>query len=63
LKQTETSKILRELHADQGSEIITKELEKFLAENGTKLTTSVVNTPQHNSLIERANRTLLDMSV
>jgi hypothetical protein len=62
LKQTETSKILRELHADQGSEIITKELEKFLAENGTKLTTSVVNTPQHNSLIERANRTLLDMS-
>ena len=53
-------KKLKRLHSDGAGETINADVDSFLKENGTIHTTTVPHTSQHN-LIERANRTLIDM--
>jgi hypothetical protein len=60
LFQTQLKKTLLHLHHDQGKEIMNATLAKFLDDQGTKRTTSAAYTPEHNALIERANRTIIE---
>jgi hypothetical protein len=49
-----------ELHSDGGGEFVNHKLDKFLLDRGTKHTTTVKHTPQHNGKAERMNRTMLE---
>ena len=60
-EQTQTGLTLKHLHSDNGTEVCTDEVSKFLTNQGSIHTTSTVYTPQHNSLVERRNRTLIEM--
>ena len=53
------AKVLR-LHTDGGKELVNNELKQFLDNNGTVHTVTTAHTPQHNALVERANRTLVE---
>jgi hypothetical protein len=56
--QVYTGKILERLHTDGGGEFLNKVLKKFLADNGTELTTTTPNSPELNSIVEKMNGTL-----
>jgi hypothetical protein len=60
--QTQTEKTLKQLHHDNGTEICTEEVSEFLTSQGTIQTTSTTYTPQHNSLIERKHRSIIEMA-
>ena len=60
-EQTQTGLTMKHFHSDNGTEICTDEVKLFLTNQGTIHTTSTVYTPQHNSLVERKNRTLMEM--
>ena len=62
LQQNITKKKLLRLHTDNGGEFINKELEQFLLSNGTESTTTVAGTSEHNSIVERKNRTLQEIA-
>ena len=62
LQQNITGKKLLRLHTDNGGEFINRELEQFLRSNGTESTTTVAGTSEHNSIVERKNRTLQEIS-
>jgi hypothetical protein len=59
-KQTETSKKVKIVHYDGGTEIANATVADFLRNNGTKLTTTEAYTPQHNSVAENAHQTLMN---
>ena len=59
--QVYTGKKLKRFHTDNAKEYVNKKLSEFFKSNGTVHTTSADYTPQHNSLIERVHRTLLEM--
>ena len=61
-KQTTLGKKLKRLHGDGGGEFINAELEAFLKDNGTELTTTPPNTPEYNNIAERMNRTLREFA-
>ena len=61
LKQNQTRKLLKRFHSDNGGAFINGKLESYFARQGTIQTSSTPYTPQHNSLIERMNRTELEM--
>ena len=48
------------LRSDGGCEYIASELQQFLKNKGTKHEITTPDAPQHNSVAERMNRTLLD---
>lgn len=52
-----------EFHSDGGGEFRSTELLKFFSENGITPTTTLAGTPQHNGIVERMNRTLLEKMV
>jgi transposase InsO family protein len=52
---------LKRFHSDNGGEFVNTKLKQFLDGNGTIHTTSAAYTPQHNSIVERCNRTMLEM--
>lgn len=60
--QTTTGRTLKRIRCDGGGEFINSELRDFLASNGTELTYSTANTPQHNPIAERMNGKLQEMS-
>jgi hypothetical protein len=60
--QTQTELKLKELHSDGGKELVNGEVSEFLGNNGTKQTTTTPHTPEHNGIVERANRTIMDMA-
>jgi hypothetical protein len=60
--QTQLNMILKRLHSDNGTEVKNDIVKAFLDSQGTIHTTSIPNMPQHNSLIERKNRTEIEMS-
>jgi transposase InsO family protein len=62
MMQLQTGKILKRYHSDNGTEVVNKKMDDFLASQGTIHTTSTPYTPQHNSIVERKNRTVIDMS-
>jgi len=59
--QTQREKTLKRLHSDGGKEFVNSELSKFLREQGTDHSTTTTHTPQHNGIVERANRTIMEM--
>ena len=53
-----TSLKLQTLHTDGGGEFLNSTLEEFLTASGINLTTTTRDSPQLNSIVERANQTL-----
>src|SRR6185437_2139297 len=59
--QVKTGLKLKKFHSDGGGEFINDELKLFFCENGTTQSTTTAHTPVHNSIVERMNRTELEM--
>jgi Reverse transcriptase (RNA-dependent DNA polymerase)/Integrase core domain len=59
---TQFEKRIKVIRSDNGTEYINKELQVFLSENGILHETSCVGTPQQNSVAERKNRHLLEIT-
>jgi hypothetical protein len=51
-----------EFHTDRGGEFLGGQLQRFWVHHGTRATTTLPYTPQHNGRAERANRTLVEMA-
>lgn len=51
---------IKKLHSDRGGEYLSKEFSDHLAKSGTKRNLTVHDTPEHNGVAERLNRTLLE---
>ena len=49
-----------EFHSDGGGEFVSVELKRFFTASGISATTTLANTPQHNGIAERANRTVME---
>jgi len=62
LCQTQTGEKLKRLHSDGGKEFLNREVNEFLNSNGTAQSHTTPHTPQHNGIVERANRTIMDMA-
>ena len=60
--QTQTDKKLKRMHSDGGKEIVNREVSEYIESNGTIHTITTAHTPQHNALIERMNRTIVEMT-
>ena len=60
--KTSHSKTVRRINTDGGGEYVNKRLTKFCASTGTKHTVTNVETPEHNSIAERWNRTIKEMA-
>jgi hypothetical protein len=58
--KTEHGKPLKEIHSDGGGEFRSQVLLDFWATEGTKVTTTMPHTPQHNARAERKGRTILE---
>ena len=56
--KTQTGKPLKRFHTDGGTEYLP--LKKYFNEQGTIMTTTTRDTPQHNGMAERMNRTILE---
>jgi transposase InsO family protein len=52
---------IKKIRSDNGTEFKNSQIERFLEEEGIKHEFSSPNTPQQNGVVERKNRTLLDM--
>jgi hypothetical protein len=62
LCQTQLRKKLKQVHSDGDKAIlVNNEMKKFLADNGTRATITTSYTPQHNGMIERMNRTFINV--
>jgi hypothetical protein len=53
---------VKKIRSDNGSEFKNLQVEKFLEEEGIKHEFSAPHTPQQNGVVERKNRTLIDMA-
>jgi hypothetical protein len=51
---------VKKLHSDRGGEFNSHEFDKHLARNGTARSLTTHDTPEHNGIAERLNRTLLE---
>ena len=49
-----------EFHSDNGGEFLSKELLHYFSGAGTAVTTTIPHTPQHNGIVERMNRTIME---
>jgi hypothetical protein len=58
--EVETGQCLHILRSDGGGEYMGGDLGKYLEEKGIQQELTTPDTPQHNSIAERMNRTLLD---
>ena len=61
-EQTQQERRVKVFHSDGGGEFVNTELKQFFEQNGTTHTTTTPYTPQHNAIIERANRTICEMA-
>jgi hypothetical protein len=50
------------LRSDNGGEFVSKEFKNCCDENGIKIHFSVTKTPQQNGVVERKNRTIMEMA-
>jgi transposase InsO family protein len=53
---------IKKIRSDNGSEFKNTQVEEFLDEEGIKHEFSTPYTPQQNGVVERKNRTLIDMA-
>jgi hypothetical protein len=60
--QNEFELRIKKIRSDNGMEFNNSQIEGFLEEEGIKNEFSSLYTPQQNSVVERKNRTLLDMA-
>jgi hypothetical protein len=60
--QNEFGLRIKKIRSDNGTEFKNSQIEGFLEDEGIKLEFSSPYTPQQNSVVERKNRTLLDMA-
>jgi hypothetical protein len=58
--EVQTGRPLKRFHSDNGGEYRDGGLNEFLHEKGTRITSTVAHTPQHNGTAERANRTVFE---
>ncbi|CAH9131081.1 unnamed protein product [Cuscuta epithymum] len=58
--ERETGKKLKCLRSDNGGEYTSREFSAYCAEHGIRHEKSVPRTPQHNSVAERMNRTIVE---
>ena len=61
-EQNQKRKKIKRFHSDNGKEIINGKLKIYFDKQGTIYTTTTIYTPQHNALIERKNRTVIEMT-
>ena len=57
--QTQHQKTIKRLHSDNAKELVNDEIDLFLTMQGTRHTTSLPYTPEHN-IVERHNRTVIE---
>jgi hypothetical protein len=60
--QNEFELKVKKIRSDNGSEFKNLQVKEYLEEGGIKHEFSALYTPQQNSVVERKNRTLIDMS-
>jgi hypothetical protein len=61
--QTYTGLILKHVHSDGAKDLLmNNEMKEFVASNGTRLSITTSHTPQHNAIIERMGRTVVEMA-
>jgi transposase InsO family protein len=60
--QNEFKLTIKKIKSDNGTEFKNSQIEGFLEEEGIKYEFSSPYTPQQNGVVERKNRTLLDMA-
>jgi transposase InsO family protein len=53
---------VKKIRSDNGSEFKNLQVEEYLEEEGVKHEFSAPYTPQQNGVVERKNRTLIDMA-
>lgn len=53
-------KPLKEFHSDGAGEFLSDELKEFFKKEGTRMTTTMPHTPQHNGRAERKGRTIFE---
>ncbi|GJP63816.1 hypothetical protein CLOP_g20858 [Closterium sp. NIES-67] len=58
--ERQSGKLLKVLRSDNGGEFVNKAFDAFLREKGIRRQLTIPYTPQHNSIAERVNRTLLE---
>jgi transposase InsO family protein len=61
--QNEFGLRIKKIRSDNGTEFKNSQIEGFLEEEGIKHEFSSPYTPQQNGIVERKNRTLLDMAM
>jgi hypothetical protein len=59
--QLRTGRTVERFHGDGGGEFISSAFRIFLKENGTRFTHTTADTPSHNGIAERMNRTLFEI--
>ena len=59
--EKQSGKSIKILRSDRGGEYLSHEFLEYLKENGILSQWTPPGTPQHNGVLERRNRTLLDM--
>ena len=62
LVEKESEKTIKILRTDGGEEYTSKNFEEFCINEGISYEVTSPYTPQHNGVIERRNRTILDMA-
>jgi transposase InsO family protein len=62
LAQTESGSKLRAFRSDRGEEFNSIEFQEFCDEHGIKQFTTTPYTPQQNGVVERRNRTVVEMA-
>ncbi|TYK22149.1 Retrovirus-related Pol polyprotein from transposon TNT 1-94 [Cucumis melo var. makuwa] len=62
LVEKESGYYIKALRSDRGGEFTSNEFKTFCVENGIRRTMTVPFTPQQNGVVERKNRTILNMA-
>ena len=58
--ERETGNPLQRLRTDNGGEFISREFKEYLFKHGIRHKKTVPSTPQHNGVVERMNRTIVE---
>ena len=58
--ERETGNPLKRLRTDNGREYISKEFKEYCSKHGIMYEKTVPGTPQHNSVVERMNWTIVE---
>jgi len=60
--ENQTGRRIKKLRTDNGREYLSNDFKKFLEAEGIARQLSVEYTPQQNGVVERANRTIIEMA-